>query len=373
MDPIKTVNTALSTVARVIDYFKTNIAGHVSDTSLTQLTRLMRAEPMTLISQDCTNLEYLPSLLNTMSSIYAGYYLQAVSMMSVAVNNIEVVKVLDALNPNRDSTGFLLSGRAEGQRTASQVYATENYKHVLPTKKTIFATEAAERNADTIRVVYELDNLAFGKLINVDIDVPCGGEGNHETRRVSLPITIRLAPYVVNRDTLGYIFTHRKEQESFIERYYSWRAGRISMIRDMIWCQDLIDDSRRAALKDKSGALQEIHRRVSANRSYGLLTKNPSMAVATNLYVITSDDAEKIEADLGVRFNSAQGRDKIFQGTYAMIICVVDIDREIINFYFNGIAQPSMINVRALKSSNKKGPDIGDIMKVLLEGRAPTF
>jgi hypothetical protein len=57
-----------------------------------------------------------------------------------------------------------------------------------------------------------------------------------------------------------------------------------------------------------------------------------------------------------------------------MIICVVDVEREMVNFYFNGIAQPAMMSVRAIKSSSKnKGPDIGDIMKTLLEGRAPTF
>ena len=377
MDPIATVNSALSTVARVIDYFKTNVAGHVTDNSLTQLTKLTRAEPMTLISQNCANLEYLTPLLNTLTSIYAGYFLQAISMMTTAVRNIEVVRVLDALNPNRDSTGYLLQGRHDAVKNkVTDFLISESMKHTFPTRH-VMAMEDANRHADTIKVVYELENLAVGKLINVDIDVP---NTNPETAArypnctVTIPITIRLAPYVVNQETLGFIFTHRKDQQSFVERYHSWRAGRISLVKDMIFCQDLIDEYRRAALKDKSGALQEITRRVNANRGYGLLTKNPSLAISTNLYVIDSDDAEALEAKLGYRFNSKDGRDKIIQGTYAMIIAVVDREREIINFYFNGIAQPTVISVRSLKSSsNKKGPDINDIMKVLLEGRAPTF
>lgn len=376
MDLIKEVNSALSTIARVIDYFKTNIAGHVKDSSLTQLTKLTRAEPMTLISQDCANLEYLPSLLNTLTSIYSGYYLQAVSILSSAVTNVEVVKVLDALNPNRDSTGFLLQGRSDAAKDAGRLFATENFKHSLPTRL-VTAMEEANRQQDNLKVIYELENLAVGKLLNVDITVPGQGvdkNGRPCNQTVTVPITVRLAPYIVNQDSLNYIFTHRKEQDSIVERYHSWRAGRISLIRDAIFCQDLIDEYRKAALKDKSGALQEIITRVNGNRGFGLLTKNPSLAISTNLYVISSDAAAAVEAKLGQRFSSAQGREKIFQGTYAMIIAVVDTEREFVNFYFNGIAQPSTISVRALKASgNKKGPDVTDIMKVLLEGRAPTF
>lgn len=375
MDPIAAVNSALSTVARVVDYFKSNVAGHVTDNSLTQLTKLTRAEPMTLISQDCANLEYLTPLLNTMTSIYAGYFLQAVSMMTTAVRNIEVVRVLDALNPNRDGTGYLLQGRHDAiQNDTTKFLISESMKFSLPIKR-VMACEEAARQQDTLKVIYEHENLAVGKLINVDIAVPnTAPDARTPECIVTMPITIRLAPYIVNNDSLNYIFMHRKEQQSLVERYHTWRSGRISLVRDMIFCQDLIDEYRRAALKDKSGALQEITRRVNANRGYGLLTKNPSMAISTNLYVISSDAAEGMEAKLGYRFKDKAGREKIFDGTYAMIIAVVDIEREIINFYFNGIAQPSVISVRSLKSSSgKKGPDIADVMRVLMEGRAPTF
>lgn len=374
MDPLKTVNAALNTIGKVVDYFKTNIAGHVQDSSLTQMTKLTRAEPLTIISQDCMNYENLPAVMNTLASIYSGYFLQAVSMLTT-INNVEVVKVLDALNPNRDSTGFLLQGRMS-KDTDGFSFASENYKHSLPTRRIVQAMEELNRQQDTIKVLYEMENLAVGKLLNVDITVP--GEVDNKTGlarnlTVTVPITVRLAPSALNEESLVYIFKHHKDNDSIVERYHSWRAGRISLIRDMILCQDLITEYRRAALKDKSGTLQEMTRRANANRAYGLLTKNPSLAISTNLYVISKQAAETIEANVGYKFNSAQGREKIFQGTYAMIIAVLDTEREMITFYFNGIAQPSVMSIRAIKSSGKKGPDVGDIMRVLLEGRAPTF
>lgn len=382
MDPVQAANAVLNVIGKTIDYVKSNFVDHTTDNSLTKLTKLTRAEPLTIISQDCANLEYLPNLLNNLCSIYSGYFLQAVSIMTNAAMNVEVVRILDALNPNRDSTGFLLQGRNASLNSDMGVNATlvmENYKHSLPTMKKLQVTaalEEANRHQDVIKVVYEMENLAVGKLLNVDINIPCGkdGEPPHEERIVTIPVSVRLSPVLLNSESLGYLFTHRKEDRGLIERYHSWRAGRISLIKDMIFCQDLINEYRKAAIKDKTGTLQEIVRRVNANRGYGLLTKNPSMAISSNIYVISQDTAREIEGKIGYKFSDARGREKIFEGTYAMIICVVDVEREMVNFYFNGIAQPAMMSVRAIKASSKnKGPDIGDIMKTLLEGRAPTF
>ena len=375
MDPIKITNTVLATIGRVIDYVKNNVTNYAADTSMTQLTQLTRAEPLTVISQDLANTDYLPTLLNNLTSIYSGYFLQAVSIMTNASLNIEVIRVLDALNPNRDSTGFLLQSRTASTLNASHLgetlFSMETYQHALPTRRLMAMEEAARQN-DTIKVIYETENLAVGKLLNVDIQVP--GKDGAEPCTVTVPVTVRLSPVLLNETSLGYLFKHRKEDTGLVERYHSYRAGRIQLIRDMIFGQDLINEYRKAALKDRTGTLQEIVRRVNANRGYGILTKNPSMAIASNLYVISSEVAKEIEGSIGRRFSDARDREKIFEGTYAMIITVVDTEREQVTFYFNGIAQPAVLSVRAIKSSSKtKGPDIGDVMKTLLEGRAPTF
>ena len=82
MDLVTTTNATLTAVSKALDYFKNNVAGHFTDQSLTSITKLTRAEPLTIISHDCANLEYLPDLLNNVASIYSGYFLQAVSMLN---------------------------------------------------------------------------------------------------------------------------------------------------------------------------------------------------------------------------------------------------------------------------------------------------
>lgn len=373
MEAMTAVNTTLTAVAKVIDYFKNNVAGHLSDSSLTSITKLTRSEPYTIISNDCANLEYLPDILNALVSVYSGYYLQAVFVLT-RVNNVEVIRLLDRLNPDRDSTGFLLQGRETALESAASALL-DSYRFSLPTRNT-FALEATDANDprfDQInqKTIYETSNLAIGKLLSVDIAVT---DKNGCEQLVKMPVSIRLFPAVASEETLSYIFTHRKGDDSFFERLHGVRSGRLSFFRDAVMCQDLIDEYRRAALKDKSGVLKEITRRVNANRAYGLLTKNPSLAISSNLYVLSLDSARKIEAKVGYRFSDPKGRERILKDTYAMIIAVVDIEKEMITMYFNGIAAPAMITRRSLASSSKnKGPDIADVMRSLLQGQVPSF
>lgn len=388
MDLLATTNATLTAVAKALDYFKTNIAGHLTDSSLTSITKLTRAEPLTIISQDCANLEELPDLLNTVTSIYSGYFLQAVSLMT-RVNDVEVIRILDRLNPDRDSTGFLLQGRATALESI-HIQLKSSYQYSLPTRE-IFATEAVldasapfdggavhdangrDRQFDptNTKVIYETANLAVGKMLNVAITVD---DKNGCAKTVNVPVSVRLSPAVLNTESLTHIFTHRKEDTGLVERYHSWRAGRISLIKDMIFCQDLINEYRRASIADKTGTLNEIVRRVNNARSFGLLTKNPSLAVASNIYVLSKNAAQAIEAKVGQQFKNPAGRAKILENTYAMIVAVVDPDWDQVTFYFNGIAYPSTFKLGALKSINKgKGPDVADIMKSLLEGKAPSF
>lgn len=374
MDIFKAADTALTAVGKVIDYVKSNFTNHLTDNSTVKLTSLTRAEPLTVISQDCANLEYLPLVLNNLCSLFSGYYLQAVAIMTNAAVNIEVVRILDALNPNRDNSGFLLQSRMAANESAhnGELFAKESYTFSLPMGQ-VFATEDAQRQADIVKVVYEIENLAVGKLLNVDFNVAVGADGK-ENKPVSIPVNVRLSPVILPQASINYLFKYKKEDTGIIERYHSSRAGRIEVIRDLIFCRDLIREYRKAALQDKTGVLQEITRRVNANRGYGLMTKNPSMAITSNLYVISSEVATEIEGATGLRFTKPLEREKLLNGTYAMVIAVIDQERELITFYFDGIAGGSTLSVRSLKAASKsKGPDVGDIMRTLMEGRAPTF
>lgn len=370
MDPISTANAVVSTIGKAIDFFQNNIAAHSTDNSMIRLTQLTRAEPLTVISQDCANYEFMPSVLNTVCSLYSSFFLQAVAIMSMGETHIEIVKILDALNPNRDNTGFMLQSRhsSDAKSWDDVKFALENCEYRLPT--TVRPAMEADTNRDNIKLIYEIENLAVGKQLAVEICVP-GGEAG-KPRVMTVPVNVRMVPIVAPIDTINHIFTHRKGNESFMERLESVRTGRIELIKDMIFCRDLIREYRKATIGDKSGVLREIVNRVNKNRVYGMLSKNPSLAISSNVYVLSKETSRALEARAGLRFNKPTEREKLLGGSYAMVIAIVDPDSEIITFYFDGIAQGSQMTLRALKS-NKKGPDISDVMQSLVRGQAPSF
>lgn len=368
------VSTTVTFIAKGLDYLKTNVAGHVVDTSLPAVTKLTRAEPLVVISQDCMNMEELPQLCSVLVNLFSSYYLQAAAIMT-RVNNVEVVRVLDALNPDRDATGFLLQGRHTKATESFHTLVAENYTYSLPVQSVM--VHESDRSApggigtDISKGLFEYNNLAVGKLINLTIT---SQDQEGCDRNTTIPVNIRLAPRSLNMDSLIALFTHKKMDISFWERGRAAAEGRISFIKDFVFCEDLIREYRKAAIKDKSGTLQEIYRRAQNNRNYGLLTKNPSLQIASSMYVLSKDAAMAIEGKTGLRFSNPASRVKLLQDTYAMIVAIVDPDWEQVHFYYSGISQPSTLKLNMLKDAGKgKGPDVGDIMKSLLEGRAPTF
>ena len=195
---------------------------------------------------------------------------------------------------------------------------------------------------------------------------------------------------MVPTSTIEGLLVRFKEDISFSERWMSWRAGRIKFWRDLVLCQDLINESKRNAIKDDAGVTSAIDNRVRdavekklATVAYKSLEEKTSeysnldsysFGVASNLYVITAAEAAKIEYALRGKLSSQSVRNKLFGNGYAMILAVVDPDRERVKFYVQGVEGYSDLSIREIKSAAKnKGPDITDMLKMMQMGMAPTF
>jgi hypothetical protein len=371
------INTTLTTVASVVNKIKDDVTNYYTTKSLTEATKLTRVEPLTIISKDLINLEYMPDVAQSLLSIFCGYYLQAVSMLT-KVSDVEVVRILDKLNPDRDETGFLLTEQTSRESIKNLVL--ENYIHSLPTHSSI-AVEGTDE--DNIKFINEVNNLSVGKLLNVVIcyDKSAKGPWNNddfkEERKegnVSIPVSVRLLASVIPNATISHLLAYKKDDNSLVERFHSWRGGRISFIKDLIFCQDLIDEHKRALIGDETGTMQEIMRRVNNSKKFGLLTKNPSLVSASNLFVISEEIARELESKLGGKLSNPKIRNKAFENTYAMIIAVVDREWERVTFYSRGISASTDVSIKELKTASKgKGMDITDILKSFSMGSQPSF
>lgn len=371
MDIVGQATSLLHKIGDLANVFN-KAKGSYQTISLSEVTKIARVEPLTVISKDCLQLEYLPDVLQSMVNIFTGYYLQAVALQT-KIDNVNIRKVLDRLNPDRD---FLMPSFESFKDI--QTISIENYKFKLP-KPGMEAFEVSEsakleRKLPNVemgvnepsKVLSEMTNLAVGKMIEVTIQ---SGE-----QKVKIPVKINLAPAQLTNQSIVHILALKTEDNSIVERFHKWRSGRIDFIKDLMFCQDLIDEHKRALMKDEGGVYTEIVKRANNAKKFGAMTINPSLVSASNIFVISETVAREVEQKLGGKLSNPRVRQLAFENTYAMIIAVIDRDFERVTFYHRGIAAPTDVSIRDIKSSNKtKGPDIMDVMKALSMGNSPAF
>lgn len=361
--------------------------------SLTALTKIFRVEPIGVISKDCLKLDYIGDVTNTMVNLFASYYLQAISM-TAQIGDIKILKILDGLNPNRDTdiTRLLDSWNigtesyGDLNEVAASTYkyrfvGTENHRaaqdELLFLGSNGFGLEAKrdkddgdedKPNEDPFSVgkvnLNEATNLAVGKQIDVTF------KSNDKTLKMPVMIRISFAP--LTNGAVTKILTAHGDDITLGERWHKWMAGRITFWRDLVFARDLIAEHKRNLLQDKDGVYKETMNRATANRQVGFMTMNPSLATASNIYVIDSAVARDVERILGGSLTSPRVRDKVFSATYAMLIAVIDPVYERVVIYHRDIAYVTNVSIKELQS-NKKGPDIMDIFKSYSLGNAPAF
>lgn len=383
-----------------------NVDAYQKNKSLADVGKLTRVEPLTVVSKDCITLDYLPEIMNTTLNVFSAYYLQAVSIYG-QIDSVRIMKILDRLNPDRERVPDYLIDAAEEQaaRNGTNTWGFEsihdiptlvadNYKYKLP-KTTSVATEGsllttpdqqnpinvkAGVDGDANKVLSEMSNLAVGKVLDVRIKVGKAGDNIPGTKEisgsdtVSIPVTVRLTPALLTNHSILNILTLKSQDNSLVERFHAWRSGRISFIQDMIFCQDLIDAHKKALMEDQEGVYSEIIRRTNNAKVGGLISKNPSLVSASNLFIISEDVAKQVEQKLGGKLSNANIRNLAFDNTYAMLLIVVDREWERVTIYTRGVSVGSSFSVKEIKTISKgKGPDVMDILKAMNMGGQISF
>jgi len=374
--------------------------------SLIEYTKPMRVEPIVLIDSDCMFHDGLPDLMQSLQSIFAGYYLQAVAV-SATIGNISVMGQLGKLNPNRDPLDAALDGAAAGaglMAGMSKLLATESYAHGLPSikggpvkyglealgleaTKAEAEAEAARLNAslkksndkeagksaagmsvgkDAGRAVAEVANLSVGKILSVEIT-----DGN---AKATIPVTIRLLANSIPSAALVHILSESDKEVDNGSRWHQWKAGRLATIKDMIFCQDLIEAHRKKLMNDKTGMYASIIDRKRKNQLSTVLSGNPSVATASNMVVLSDTTLAELELETNYQFKNFAQREKIFAETSLMIVAVIDKRWDRVTFYHRSIPETTTVSFRDMKMAAKgNGPDVGEILKAYQLGNSPSL
>lgn len=399
--------------------------------SLADFSMPSRVEPLVLVDAPLAEQPYMTDILKFSLTTFSGYYMQAAALVQ-PVGKINTLKVLDQMNPNR---AYQLNSRSVRDAIKAgpvPVFSGEAFQDGLPALETfdtplepnlIVSVENLRDEIDQVRLLkeheqlnrarydsqrakneaersglglkksqdeekkrkekegiqgvrssdpentkkfYEIENLAVGKLLNIEFQ-----DGDN---RATVPVMIRLIPTKVPSKVLTHIFTATTKNSSWKERYHLWRAGQISLVRDLIFSVDLVDQHRKALINDTSNVYAAITDRRRKNLLSSGLTNSPSMADASNIAVISKETAKQISREMAGRLENLEVRKKLFNATYLILLVVVDEQWERVTIYHRGLDMPTELSFREIKSAEKgKGPDITEILKAYQLGSTPTI
>lgn len=329
--------------------------------SLISYTKSTRVEPITLVDERIVYQPYISDVLQTANSIFAAYYLQALSVDNT-IGSVSVLKRLDKFNPERSAYMYSAEDFSEGlpKFSREQEIASMEANYPVPYKKQHDSVNVG----NTARDIREAANLAVGKIFDVKFK-----EGEVE---YSIPVAVRLAVNTVDSSSLIHILGIGKDNKSSKARYHAWRSGELKFFRDIVMAEDLIQAHKSAMGKDKSGVYAEILKRRSINMVSAVASQEISIGTASNIAIISDVTRKELEFEIGGKLSDYNVRNNIFKDTYMMLLFVIDAEYEHVTIYHRGIHQPTDLSIKELRSMAKgNGPDVNDILKAFVKGDSP--
>lgn len=424
---VKTPLAVINTIANIMR--KTNAVTKTGG-SLNEYTKALRVEPIVLVDQSVETLPYIDDVLKTCLTMFSAYYLQAVSL-SVNVGKVDVARMFDHLNPERrgETVDWLYDPKGRFGLESVNLMDERWYQNGLPKlrferfsattenlqpgdigriQKVTEVVQTAGAIKDNVEITYDEDKNRLEIKAKIAKDGEGGKDGmrpedvtnqridkkgyevlekpdlivgnvldvhiESEGHKAVIPITVRLLPTVIRSDVLVHILSKNERDLSIIERFHELRSGQIKFWRDLVLCQDLIDEHKATLMKDKSGQYQEILKRRQKNREAAYRSGKQSVADASNIVVMSTSSSVRFEAACGGRLKDFRTRERVFNETYLMLMIVIDPEWEQATIYHRGIALPTMVSIKAMKkASNKNGIDIGEVLKAYQLGSNPSI
>lgn len=342
--------------------------------SLAEYAAFTRVEPRCLVEAEIADMPEMQNIMRTLAVVFSGYYLQSV-MISLNVGNIDIIKQLERVNPNRkpiDSAGGY----------ASSLLAMEAYDNGLPDpiNPPTFASLALESsdNLDgdqgtgavvgkgTVESLQQANQLSVGKQLEIGFD-SCG-------EKRTIVVNVRLMVSLATAKALNNILLIGSVDNSVKERYHRWRMGDLEMIKDLILCRDVITKHRRNLISDNTGYYAAAQANNKMNKISAILSANPSIANYSSIFVISKETANALERETGGKLSSYKIREKIFGHTYAMIIAVVEPQWKTVTIYTHDVNRETTVSFSDMKTIGKgSGDEVSQVLEAYKLGDAPKF
>lgn len=320
--------------------------------SLTRYSKTTSVVGRVYIEDSVASEDIATPLMGTLTQIYIGYVMSALQLNNV-IGHYEIV------------------------RNAVARVTTESYIDIANSIEERGFDNSISVDMEGTRVI-ELDkavqDLASGSLIEFDMVVSTDDNGRPVT--VTVPIHISLIPTAITSQ-VATDFMDLNFTPSLSQRWKMWKAGEISLFKDLIGGRDYVDKYVDAVKSDNTNVLRDM----ISTKNKGIMTfiksifaKNPNNNAASSVLIFDAKTFENASKENQMDFSRFDDRQRFFGQSMAMMIVVVDTLYETIDIYYNGLTQYTSTNYRMIEKAgkNNKGVDIKEFMDAVAKGQ-PKF
>lgn len=390
MADLGTLAGIASTIAMVKDTWKKG-----TTPSLTAYTKQANIMSRLYIEDSILRDDICVPLVGVLNQLYVGYILAALNMdaccangrtvreqfQTVATENQNVVKdILENFGTNKYKPS-LEAGPVVEEEPATQRLPVSRVIEITMQGIQVLSEKESENNSGT---VVTDDN---GKT-SIDVNGGTQSKSNisvankQSTYQFKAYLFVQLIPYILKPEIVdGYIGANFTPPIS--ARWKAYKAGEISFWKDFVFAGDLIKKQAKILKKDKDNVIGDmLNRQHSAlfkwwEGLFGMATGGHGSHNTANTMLITN----KITFDRACRenrinFADKTQRQKFFNKTWSMLICVVDPLYNTVDMYFNGLDVKGTYTFAMINKVGAKGSDsfdLKEVMSAFSQGMSPKF
>lgn len=327
-----------------------SLAQELSTKSLSSFNRSAHMSPICMVEDRLyshLDEDRLRDLMQTITSVYASRYINAVSIGS----DVRVVSTLNKFATDREALSAL-----QGSSVLKAALESDRVEELMG------GLESGTKTLDIEKHV----NLAVGKVLEVPVRV-----GN---QTIPVTTTIRIMPQILDTQEVVMHMANDSGDMTIPGRWRRYMRNEISLA-DYLTNRDVLRARRKLRINDKSGIQARKEQRQRSGAIATVLSGKGSVNAVSAINVVTKSTMAEVEAAMRGRMSSYRDRQRFFDSTLSATLYVVDPDRERVYLYEDGIPDRAEFTFSDIRDNGQKsnGVDINAVMRAYANATPAQF
>jgi len=381
---VATAAAANGTLAELVNVCKKGLHMYRENCtpSLTAYTKITNIMSRMYVEDNILRDDICPSLVGVLNQLYVSYVLSALNLDTLCANGRTVRQMIETVGTeNYDVVDEIMktfgSNNYNYSNEASPLVDLEPATQRLPCGRLIELSMTGAVPLNEVSTKNEKD---------YDKDGNKTGSSSTQTKTTSAStyqfkayLYVQLIPYVLQSNVVdGYISANFNPPLK--SRWQKLRAGEISFWNDFVFTRDLIKKQEKVLKDDKSGVILDMMLKNRSKLGHWFLSlfalKPVSHNIANSILITNKETFVRACNESGIKFDNYEQRQRYFNKTWSMIICVVDPMYNTIDMYFNGLDCKGTYTFDIINRVGAKGKDsfdLKEIMGAFSQGLTPKF